>query len=52
MDTIIRKNGNVYLVNGEKGFEIYFNMGKDYDLYENKNEKPKQKKGRMKNEEV
>lgn len=29
MENIIRKNGYVYLVKGEKGFETFYNMGKD-----------------------
>lgn len=40
MQRIEKKNGYVYLVEGEKGFETYYNLGKDYDYWE----KPKQKK--------
>lgn len=32
MERIIRKNGYVYLVKGFKGFETYYNMGKDLDF--------------------
>lgn len=32
MEKIIKKNGYVYLVEGDrKGFETYYNMGKDPD---------------------
>lgn len=46
MQKIIRKNGFVYLVDGEKGFETYYNLGKDPDYWE----KPKVKKKKTKNE--
>ena len=56
MEQIIKKDGFVYLVQNwdRKGFEIYHNMGKDFDdpRWKEQDEKPKQKKGRMKNEEV
>lgn len=52
---IVKKRGYVYLVEGEKGFETFFNLGKDYDdpkWHENEhveeekieNEKPKKRK--------
>lgn len=44
MQRIEKKNGYVYLVEGEKGFETYYNLGKDYDYWE----KPKQKKRKIK----
>lgn len=54
MEKIIKQNGYVYLVEGDrKGFETYINMGKDPDdprWYE-KDEKPKQKKGKTKKDE-
>lgn len=31
MEKIVRKNGYVYLVEGEKGFETFYNLGKDID---------------------
>lgn len=52
MEKIIKKNGYVYLVQNwdRKGFETFYNLGKDpNDLrwFENK-EKPKQKKSKAK----
>ena len=41
MKEIIRKNGYVYLVEGEKGFEIFHYLGKDPDYWEKK-EEPKE----------
>lgn len=29
MDKIIRKGGYVYLMEGDKGFETFYNLGKD-----------------------
>jgi len=54
MNRIIKKDGYVYLVQNwdNKGFETYHNLGKDIDdprWYEQE-EKPKQKKGRIKKE--
>lgn len=58
MEKIIRMNGYVYLVQDwdKKGFETYYNLGKDEysPMWENevkemnfgKNEKPKQNKGK------
>jgi ribosomal protein L24E len=48
MEYIKRENGYVYLVSGRKGFEIYFNMGKDPDdpIW-----KPKKKRKKTKKEE-
>jgi len=45
MEYIKRENGYVYLVSGRKGFEIYFNMGKDPndERWVNKNKKKKSK---------
>lgn len=31
MNKIIRKDGYVFLVEGEKGFETFHNLGKDFD---------------------
>jgi hypothetical protein len=31
MEHIEKRNGYVYLVSGRKGFETYFNVGKDPD---------------------
>ncbi len=31
MARIEKKNGYVYLVEGDKGFETYYNMGKDIE---------------------
>ena len=31
MEKIIKKDGYVYLVKGDKGFETYYNLGKDPD---------------------
>ena len=31
MEYIEKKNGYVYLVRGDKGFETFYNMGKDID---------------------
>ena len=48
MDRIIRKDGYVYLVEhwDRKGFETYYNLGKDPDdlRWVEKEEKPKKKK--------
>ena len=52
MDKIIKKDGFVYLVQGDKkGFETFYNMGKDIDdprwkeeVEEMSQEKPKKRK--------
>ena len=55
MEKIIKKDGYVYLVQDwdRKGFETFYNLGKDPEYWEkeNKDENPKQKKGRIKKEE-
>ena len=53
MNKIVRMNGFVYLVQDwdKKGFETYHNLGKDPDDPMWKEEKPKQKKGKIKKEE-
>ena len=57
---ILKKGGYVYLVEGEKGFETFFNLGKDYDdpmWHENVEkeeiifEKPKKNKKQKKSED-
>lgn len=55
MEKIIKKNGYVYLVQDwdRKGFETFYNLGKDPDglkWFEN-DEKPKQKKAKAKKDE-
>lgn len=55
MENIIKKNGYVYLVQNwdRKGFETFYNLGKDPDdlrWFENE-EKPKQKKAKAKKDE-
>lgn len=55
MEKIIKKDGYVYLVENwdRKGFETFYNLGKDNDDPRWKEEeKPKQKKGKIKNDEV
>lgn len=42
MDRIVKQNGYVYLVSGEKGFETYHNLGKDPEYWEDI-ERPKKK---------
>lgn len=49
MEYIKRENGYVWLVSGRKGFETYFNMGKDL---EDERWKPKKKKNKTKKEEA
>jgi len=51
MQRIVKKNGFVYLVEGEKGFETFYNLGKDIDspiwkeeVKKMKNSKTKKKK--------
>lgn len=45
MQYFLRKEGYVYLVEGDKGFEIFYNLGKDPDDPMWKDElKPKKKK--------
>lgn len=57
MEKIIKMNGYVYLVEGwdKKGFETYHYLGKDIDDprwgEKDNEEKPKQKKGKIKKEE-
>lgn len=61
MERIIKKDGYVYLVKGEKkGFETFYNMGKDPDdprwkeqveKPKEKEEKPKQKEEKVKKDE-
>ena len=56
MEKIIKKDGYVYLVQDwdRKGFETFYNLGKDIDdprWKGNNDENPKQKKGKMKKEE-
>ena len=54
MNTIIKKDGFVYLVEGEKqGFETFYNLGKDPDYWEKKEEEndEKPKKVKTKKEE-
>ena len=55
MGKIIRKDGFVFLVQDwdKKGFETFYNLGKDPDdpRWEEQEEKPKQKKGRIKKDE-
>lgn len=57
MDKIIKKDGYVFLVQDwdRKGFATYYNLGKDFDdpRWEEKDneEKPKQKKGKIKKDE-
>lgn len=41
MKKIIKKDGNVYLVEGEKGFETFYRLGKDEDYWNKLNEKKK-----------
>lgn len=54
MEKIIRMNGFVYLVQDwdKKGFETYYNLGKDSDDPRWKEEKPKQNKGKKEKEQV
>lgn len=40
MEKIIKKDGYIFLVEGEKGRETFYNLGKDPDLLD----KPKKKK--------
>lgn len=57
MNKIIRMNGYVYLVENWdiNGFETYYNLGKDENDprwgEKDNEEKPKQKKGKIKKEE-
>lgn len=55
MEKIIKKDGYVYLVSGDKGFETFYNLGKDYDYWnpqpQIENEKPKKRKNTKKEEE-
>ena len=44
MERIEKKNGYVYLVEGRKGFETYYNLGKDPDYWEKPKKKKKNKK--------
>jgi ribosomal protein L24E len=52
MEKIIRKDGFVFLVQDwdKKGFETYYNLGKDPDddRWGEQEEKPKQKKRKIK----
>ena len=41
MGKIIKQNGNVYLVEGEKGFETFYRLGKDEEYWNKLNEKKK-----------
>ena len=43
MEKIIKKDGYIFLVEGENGRKIYHNLGKDPDLFEEE-QKPKKKK--------
>lgn len=55
MEKIIKKDGYIYLVEhwDRKGFETYYNLGKDPDdlRWFEKEEKPKQKKSKAKKDE-
>ena len=56
MEKIIKKDGYVYLVQDfeKKGFEIFHNLGKDPDLYEEEikeADKPKKTKKQKKSED-
>lgn len=54
MQVIKKINGYVYLVEGDrKGFETFYNLGKDPDdpMWQEKEEKPKQKRGKAKKDE-
>lgn len=55
MERIIKKNGFVYLVQDwdRKGFETFYNLGKDPDdpRWKEEEEKPKQKKTKVKKDE-
>lgn len=54
MDRIEKRNGYVYLVEGRKGFETFFNLGKDQEYWDNleKNKKKKTKKEEPKVESI
>ena len=55
MEKIIKKDGYVYLVQDwdRKGFETFYNLGKDPDdpRWKEEEEKPKQKKTKSKKDE-
>ena len=57
MGKIVKKDGYVYYVEGEKGFETFHNLGKDpsyWESLENENkevERPKKRFNRKKNED-
>lgn len=54
MQVIKKINGYVYLVEGDrKGFETFYYLGKDPDdpRWQEKEEKPKQKRGKTKKDE-
>lgn len=48
MGNIIKKNGYVYLVEGVKGFETYYRLGKDPDELEKEIVEDKPKKANKK----
>lgn len=55
MERIEKINGYVYIVEGNrKGFETYYNMGKDSEdpRWKEEDEKPKQKRNKTKKDEV
>ena len=53
MEKIIKANGYAYLVKGDKGFETYYNLGKDVDspIWEEKEKKPTQRKSKKQKKE-
>ena len=51
MEYILKKDGYVWSVSGRKGFEIYFNLGKDPEDERWAEDKPKKKRNRTKKEE-
>ena len=51
MEYIEKKNGYVYLVTGDKGFETFYNMGKDIDDPMWAEDKPKKKRKKTKKRE-
>lgn len=50
MGRIEKINGFVYLVEGDKGFETFYNLGKDIDDPRWKEESPKKGKKKKKSE--
>lgn len=53
MEYILKKDGYVYLVRGDKGFETFYNMGKDPedDRWAEDLKPKKKKRNRTKKEE-